>query len=269
MIDQSDFEKHYRGIICTPSLWHGNTVIGLSQYELDTCIYKLKINPQKSLRLGKLVERFICFQLEQDPTIELLVENYQVQNDTLTIGELDCLFLKDKKPIHLEIIYKFYLYDETVGDYEIDYWIGPNRKDSLKQKLDKLDNKQLPLLYNKHTKPLLDELNIKPQSIEQKVCFKAQLFIPYNKTEINYNQINKECVIGFYLNKEQLNDFKDCKFYVLKKIDWLLEVHTNVDWKSYKDFIEHLYPILNNKTSPMIWIKKPNGELLKCFVVWW
>ena len=28
-------------------------------------------------------------------------------------------------------------------------------------------------------------------------------------------------------------------------------------------------PIIQNKTSPLCWIKYPNGEVKKFFVVWW
>jgi len=71
------------------------------------------------------------------------------------VGELDCLILRDKKPIHLEVIYKFYLYDASVGDTEIAHFIGPNRKDSLIEKLTKLQEKQLPIL--KQTLNLADK----------------------------------------------------------------------------------------------------------------
>lgn len=264
-----DYKKLFNDCIKTPPLWIRDSIYNLDQFLLEKHTFSFdKTIPQK-LRLGKLVEQFICFQLEQGQSIELLIENYQVQNGKLTIGELDCLFLQNEKPIHLEIIYKFYLYDETVGVTELEHWIGPNRKDSLIQKLNKLKNKQLPLLFNRYTKPLLDSLKLNADSIEQKVCFKAQLFIPFGKEKTNYNQINKDCIKGFYLNKSELNNFNDCKFYIPEKIDWLLETTTNVSWKMYSEFYKKITDILENKTSPMVWIKKSNGTLLKCFVVWW
>lgn len=264
-----NYKKLYSDCIKTPSLWLEDSVFDITQFQLDNHSFPFNKAIPQNLRLGKLVERFICYQLEQDHSIELLAENYQVQNDKLTIGELDCLFLYSKQPIHLEIVYKFYLYDDKVGTTELEHWIGPNRKDSLTEKLDKLKNKQLPLLYNQYTKLLLDELNITVESIQQKVCFKAQLFIPFDRQHDTYNYINTECIKGFYLKKSQLNNFKDCKFYIPSKIDWLLDVETNINWKTYDYFIDNVTQILDNKTAPMCWIKKPKGELLKCFVVWW
>ena len=57
--------------------------------------------------------------------------------DKITIGEIDCLIEYLNKYIHLEIVYKFYLYDEHINTGELDHWIGPNRKDSLVFKLNK------------------------------------------------------------------------------------------------------------------------------------
>ncbi|WP_415859547.1 DUF1853 family protein [Aureibaculum sp. 2210JD6-5] len=112
--------------------------------------------------------------------MKILTENIQVQHDKRTVGELDCILIKDNTPIHLEIIYKFYLYDNSVGSSEIEHWIGPNRNDTLLKKLTKLKEKQLPLLYSEHTKPILDDFNLNPKIINQLVYFKAQLFTPYN-----------------------------------------------------------------------------------------
>ena len=53
--------------------------------------------------------------------------------------------------IHLEVSYKFYLYDENLGKLESEKWIGPNKRDSLVQKTAKLKSKQLPILFHKET----------------------------------------------------------------------------------------------------------------------
>ena len=66
------------------------------------------------------------------------MKNYQIQNKKTTVGELDFILQKNHSPIHLEVIYKFYLYDDTFGNSEIEHWIGPNRNDNLVKKLTKL-----------------------------------------------------------------------------------------------------------------------------------
>jgi len=68
------------------------------------------------------------------------------------------LYLDGEQAIYLEIQFKFYLYDKTLGETEIDHCIGPMRRDSLLIKLAKLREKQLPLLYTNETKVLLISL---------------------------------------------------------------------------------------------------------------
>jgi hypothetical protein len=52
----------------------------------------------------------------------------------------------------MELAYKFYLFDPSISSEPINNWIGPNRNDSLQEKLEKLKTKQFPLLYHKLAK---------------------------------------------------------------------------------------------------------------------
>ncbi len=263
-----NIQAQYQGYLRTPLLWKNN-VFGLKQFEFSTDIENIfNESIPENLRLGKRVERFVSCELKQYKSIDILVENIQVQNEKITVGELDCILKLDNKPIHLEIIYKFYLYDKQVGTTELEHWIGPNRKDSLISKLTKLKEKQLPLLYNPHSKLVLEELNLKSENLEQYVCFKAQLFVPYQK-EVEFTALNKECVNGFYVHVSEINQFTDCTFYIPSKINWLVEVHAEVDWVSYPLFYEEIHQIITEKLAPLCWIKFPNGKLQKFFVVWW
>jgi len=264
-----EIQQQYQGFLSTNVLWK-NELIGLQQLKLppiNTTIFNGTIT--KTPRLGKRVESFVSCYLKQYESIEILKENIQIQKDKITIGELDCLFLEDDKPIHLEIIYKFYLFDNTVGNTEIEHWIGPNRKDSLQQKLEKLATKQLPLLYKKECEQLLKQIHFNIDEIQQKVLFKSQLFVPLNTTKINFKHLNSNCVSGFYTNKKELQVFKECKFYIPSKMNWLLEPTLNVDWQNYTTFKKQVSEILEQKTSPLCWFKKQNGEIFKFFLVWW
>jgi len=268
-IEHKTINKLYKDCIDTPNLWLNRDVFNLKQISLVTKKVLITNSISKKLRLGKLVERFISLQLQSDDTIEILQENVQIKNEKITVGELDCLMLRNKQPIHLEIVYKFYLYDASVGANELEHWVGPNRKDSLIKKLEKLKKKQFPLLYNKHTKTVLEQSNLNIEAIKQQVCFKAQLYIPFLEEIIDFKLINKACVKGFYLKKEQLHYFKDCSFYLPTKINWLANVNAEVSWQGYSQFSEKLYLQLDKKQSPLCWIKKQNEDLLKCFIVWW
>ena len=210
----------------------------------------------------------VSFELASHKNIRILAENVQIQNGKTTLGELDCLLKKDKQVIHLEIVYKFYLYDDHIGDSEIDHFIGPNRKDALTEKLSKLKNKQLPLLHTAPCRDYLKTLGLRIDDIIQKVYFKAQLFLPYQK-EIKLTQLNPDCIYGFYFHRNQLEQFKSCKFFIPNKKDWLVIPYPNVDWLNFNDFEEKVNAFFDDEYSPMVWIKSKNGEIRKAFVVWW
>ncbi|MHC9087508.1 DUF1853 family protein [Tenacibaculum mesophilum] len=269
-LKQKDLQLQYEGFLKTPFLWHGKGVFNLEQFsilKIKTISFNEEI--KQKLRLGKLVERFVSFELNQNSSVSILAENIQIQNKKITVGELDCLLLKGKESIHLEIIYKFYLYDVSVGNSEIEHWIGPNRRDSLIQKLTKLQEKQLPLLYSNHTKTYLDKLKLVIDEIIQQVYFKAQLFVPLKDFGKKIKQLNNECIYGFYIYPKELPQFSDCKFYIPNKHNWLVNPHSNIDWLTFETFQNKLQQFLNEENTPLCWLKKPNGELFKFFIVWW
>lgn len=262
-------QKRYEGFLKTPFLWKSNVVSNLQQFEIDSKSYKIEIDLDEKMRLGKYVERLVSFELSQQKNISVLAENIQIQNGKITLGELDCLLLRNNKPIHLEIIYKFYLYDESVGDSEIEHFIGPNKKDSLIEKLIKLKERQLPLLYSDTCMPYLKELNLNPENVTQEVYFKAQLFLPLSDQNIELKTLNPNCIAGFYMNLTKLNQLKGCKFYIPNKKDWLTLPHTNINWLDFDAFKTTTQDFDEQKFSALCWVKFNSGELKKLFLVWW
>lgn len=262
-------EQQYQGYKQTPTLWLESAIMGISQLTLpnNSIDSYIKTLP-KNLRLGKRVEQFVFNELEQNDAVSILVENIQIQELKQTIGELDAIITLNNEPIHLEIVYKFYVYDDSVGISETDHFIGPNRKDSLVEKLTKLKNKQLPLLYKPQTKTLLANLKLDVSKIQQKVCFKAQLFLPYKK-EIMLKELNPDCIVGIYLRKEHVATFETCSFYFPSKPDWLIQPHHAVNWIDYEASQEDLNRIYIEKNSACCWIKQADDSIIKSFIVWW
>ncbi|TXD52589.1 MULTISPECIES: DUF1853 family protein [unclassified Polaribacter] len=264
-----DIQKRYDGFLQTPCLWKNDAIFELNQFDIKEKSSKINIAIDERLRLGRYIERFVSYQLEQENTIDILCENVQIQQEKRTLGELDCILLKNGNPIHLEIIYKFYVYDSSVGNTEIAHFIGPNRKDSLVEKLTKLKNKQLPLLYANECVNYLKSIDLKSTEITQKVYFKAQLFVPFANSTLQLTSLNNECISGFYVNQKELKQFYDSKFYIPIKKDWLVQPHQNVDWLNFQQFKNDKKEYLERNFSPLCWLKKPNGEIEKFFLVWW
>lgn len=269
-LNSKNIQLQFEGYLHTPQLWKNDAIFNLSQFEIPsqkTSIFNESI--PKNLRLGKRVELFVFHQLQQYPSIQILVKNQQIQDGTRTVGEIDAILTKENQPIHLEIVYKFYVYDATVGSTALEHWIGPNRRDSLVQKLTKLKEKQFPLLFNKHTQPLLQKQQLTTELITQQVLFKAQLFIPLNVETINYDQLNPNCVKGFYIHFSEIQQFKRDKFFIPTKENWLTEVQTQTNWLSFDNFKHHINPFMEQQMAPLCWLKKENGTLHTFFVVWW
>lgn len=268
--NEGNIRLQYTGFSKTPLLWKGKTVFDLNQFKhQNRSSISFNLAVDRNLRLGKLVERFVSFDFQNTPNIKIIAENIQIQNGKITLGEFDCLLVKNNTPIHIEIIYKFYLYNPKVNESELHKWVGPNLKDSLVKKLKKLKDKQFPLLFSKQSEHYLEKLNLVKKNIKQQVYFKAQLYIPFTYEKYNFSIINNNCIIGSYCNYIELSQFSKYKFYIPNKHDWLIIPHKNVTWRNYKEAHDEITKFIKQERSPLCWIKKNNGELIKLFVVWW
>jgi len=268
-LTSKEIQLQFNGFLNTPNLWKNDAVLGLHQFEIVQESYEFDFEIDSKLRLGKYIERFVFFQLQQEKTIKIIAENIQIQQEKRTLGELDCILTRNKKPIHLEIVYKFYLYDDSVGDTEIDHFIGPNRKDSLIEKLNKLKEKQFPLLYSTECRNFIKTLKLNVEEIKQQVYFKAQLFVPFLNLNLQLSQLNEDCIVGFYINRKELDNFTRCKFFIPNKKDWLIAPHQHVKWIEFHQFKIKDIAYFEREFSPLIWIKRPNGTISKAFLIWW
>lgn len=271
-MNKNNYLQHlFTDSLQTPALWFDDTLFNLQQLGFnDTKLFTIKNLELQQKRLGKYVETFICHYLKQLPDVIWIAENIQIKKDNITIGELDALFQHQNHMVHLEIVYKFYLYDtqNTFND-PLAYWIGPNRNDSLLYKLNKLKNKQLPLLYTPEVKTYLKSENLNTFQIMQKVCFKAQLFLPYHHQNIRVTPLHSGCISGFHLPFKHINLLSDFEFCIPKKLDWLLNVHADVIWLNFDMAKVGIEQFISQKRSPLCWIKAPSGSLQKCFITWW
>jgi len=258
-----------QGYLQTPILWKGDLYGGLTSLDLTNAIEtKFEDNIPDGLRLGKRVEYFALSNLSQQSQIEVIANNIQIQRNKITLGEIDALLLVKNQPVHLEIVYKFYLFDNHLGE-GLRAWIGPNRKDSLLDKLNRLKNHQLPLLYQPETVQVLVENKIDVAAVEQKVLFKAQLYLPEDFELTNFNGLNKDCVAGRFIPYDDLVKFQDCKICLPTKHNWLVIPYSNVDWMCYDTAKKEISDFMRKQYSPLIWVKQSNGVISKYFIIWW
>jgi hypothetical protein len=222
-----------------------------------------------NLRLGHLAESIVSHLIKASFNYKVLHENVQIFDGKQTIGELDFIIqnLITQEIIHLELAYKFYLYDPSISSIEIENWIGPNRKDSLKEKLDKLHNRQFPLLHDSLTREILGTLDI--ESVSQALCFLVSLFIPYDYKESISSEYTK-AIKGYYLNLDKLISLTDNnkRYYLPSKTEWGMELIENKNWSSLNDVKKDIQTSLVQQQGVLCWQKEGNSYT-SFFVVWW
>ncbi|MCO4813959.1 MAG: DUF1853 family protein [Flavobacteriales bacterium] len=266
--DGNDIKNQFNGFVSTRLLWKNDDVAGLRQFDLKQT-HETPIDINKTPRLGKLTEQFVFHQLGKINNCQVIIKNTQIQRDKITIGEIDCVLKQNEQIIHLEMIYKFYLYDDKAGKQELDKWIGPNKKDSLNQKLKKLTSKQLPRLFLPESIKILSDHNLKVDNVLQRVNFKAQLFTPISSKKIVFDTINEKCVAGFYVNYKDLSQFRDNTFFLPQKLDWLSSPIKDKDYVDLQTFKKSIERQIKESRSPLCWMKTNENKYKKFFVVWW
>ncbi len=270
----NNLKNQFLGFLNTPLLFerlHNLSQIKLDINEIEKFDFT-KLNITDNLPLGKRIERFFKFYIEQSSNYELIKSNIQIIHNKETLGELDFLLYDKmaKKYLHIEHIYKFYLYDESFSD-EIERFIGPNQNDSFSKKLEKLKNKQLPLLFKKETQNYLENIDI--SAIEQKVCFKGNIYVPIDLIDKEIPILNNSCIRGFYINREEFfkqKQFREFEYFLPSRDDWIIDCNTNKIWKTFDKVIDEIELFLNHKKSPLVWLKnRKENRCESLFVTWW
>lgn len=247
-----------------------NTPFTQKIFHLNTNNAPDSIYLKENLMLGKRVEEFFKLQISVSDTYEIVLENIQVQKEKKTIGELDFILknLKTRKYYHIEVCYKFYLFDPNIIGDEIDKWIGPNRNDNLQKKIKKLSNKQFPLLYSKEAK---EKIPFDIANIEQAVFFKTQLYTPYNSNLKKIKSINTNAICGYYISFQKFSTSKlqQKRYHIPKKQQWLIPPSENEIWESYDNALKKIKTYIDATKSILVWSKNKNGLTESLFITWW
>lgn len=270
--------NQFIGFLNTPSLICNPNNIGFSIFSfkdipLKNIISEINsISFSNNLVLGKRIELFFESAIISSEQFQLIAKNIQIQNKERTLGELDFILqdLTSSQYLHIELMYKFYIYDPEISE-ETARWIGPNRKDSFLQKLEKVKNNQFPLLYTKESQQYLRSLELETEEIQQKICFKATLFIPQNLQDHEFEEINDECICGFWIHLKDFEKYgkSSLQFYAPEKQDWPVSPSYGECWYGFEAILNQIRELHSRNKSPLIWVRKPNGIFERIIVVWW
>ena len=238
----------------------------LSELKLET---NLEFQLPTNIRLGHLAEKIVAELIKFSTNYKLLYENIQVIENKKTIGEIDFIIeeLDTKQVIHMELAYKFYLFDPNISDEPLNNWIGPNRNDSLKDKLEKLKTKQFPLLNHNCTKQIFN--TIKTEEATQALCLLVSLFIPYDFQE-GLSPAYEKAIKGYYFNFETFTSLENSEktYYIPSKKEWGMDPSENENWKVFTDIETYIKICMNEKQAPLCW-QKHKGSYSEFFIIWW
>ncbi len=269
--------NQFEGFIDTPSIFKNSEFSGFKLFKFPDKISNvtsknLDKDFSKNLVLGKRVEHFFLETIKDSSKYQLIAHNIQIHDTHRTLGELDFIIreLKTLKILHIELMYKFYVYDpELTG--EMERWVGPNKKDSLLQKIQKVKTNQFPLLHTHETKEYLRSIDLDSEDIEQEICFKACLFIPKEVESSNFPHINEQCIIGSWIHLEDFREYnlEGSQFFAPDKQDWPIDPKNGEEWFNFMQLEEQIQHLHSRKKSPLVWIKKIDGSFERIIVVWW
>jgi hypothetical protein len=247
------------------------SITGIKSFDLSELNLPIDLEFQlpTNVRLGHLVEKIVSELIKSSTNYKVLYENIQVIEDKKTIGEIDFIIEdeKTKQLIHMELAYKFYLFDPNISTEPLNNWIGPNRNDSLKEKLEKLKTKQFPLLHHKLTKSQFNTIEI--DNVSQALCLLVSLYIPYEYKAI-FNPIYKKAIKGYYVNMETFisHDNLAKTYYIPSKKEWGIDPSENENWTDFKGVENQINKSIVEKQALLCW-QKHKETYLAFFIVWW
>lgn len=225
-----------------------------------------------NLMLGKRAERFLNFYLITSKRYRIVLENFQLIENKKTLGEIDFI-VQDKhtaEHLHIELSYKFYLLDPEHKTKALGSWIGPNRKDTLEQKLNKLKDKQFPLLKHPLLEKTLKNKGVPTSETKAMACFKAQLFVPHAKAFSLSPAINPKAIRGYYYTLPEFiaKQPSAAGYFIPEKRDWMRAPETQKEWHALETILPIIRNLLSLHKSPLIWSKQ-SAKTDVFFIVWW
>ncbi|WP_350285922.1 DUF1853 family protein [uncultured Croceitalea sp.] len=261
------------GFYNTSPLWLKEQ-FGVSQFEfpnLDLVNFKPDAL-NENLRLGHQMEEVCAQLLTLSENWTIIAKNVLVDQEKIRLGELDFIIQNRRKNTihHVELAYKFYIVNPEISE-PIHSLMGPNKRDMFYTKLDKLKEKQFPLLYADALIQQLEILRLNPNQIVQEACFKTQLFVPYNNEKVSIRPLNKNCIVGKWIHFEDFNskEFKGNEYYIPSKREWIIAPTAERHYSSHYETLLDINMRMLKENAPMVWVKRQDGALEKLFVVWW
>lgn len=181
------------------------------------------LTEQPARRLGHYFERLYQCLLEDLLGWEILLKNQPVRNNGITLGELDFVVRNpaDNAIEHHEIAVKFYL-GYRGGGPDTPLWYGPNARDRLDIKTQRLISHQSQMTERPEARNLLESLGIGTPA-RPRIFMPGYLFYPLDRTLAPPTEVPADHLRGDWLYIDELDKMADDskRWVPLIKPHWL------------------------------------------------
>jgi len=217
------------------------------------------LSQSRSSKLGYYFENLVAWWLTQKVTEGYFESHVKVSVGNRDIGEFDFLFRSDQKYKHWETAVKFYLY--TLDEKGAVTWYGPNARDTLQRKLERMLGHQIPLSGRQEASPVLADRGI--DEVYSGIFMKGYLFYPLDYDTCNTVGQVAGCEIspvhlkGWWLSLDLLNEQLlgsvsggELRWRVLPRLEWLApRIYTDEEQVSVLSGTGELVNLLQNLFS--------------------
>ncbi|UTW46003.1 DUF1853 family protein [bacterium SCSIO 12696] len=217
-----------------------------------------------SHRLGYYFEALWAFYFEHHPEYQLLGHNLQVINtEKRTLGAFDFIYrhLPSSQVHHLEVAVKFYLFTGNHNQLnDRARWPGPNPKDNLATKEQRLLDHQLPLSRSTEGRIAIAKLGA-DRVTASSAALKGYLFYPWNSGSERPDWTPENHCFGHWLYASRLpqlvEQHPDSDWHLLEKQQWLgtrfhipqAETHTGEELLELAQISDITYPVMAARVS--------------------
>ncbi|WP_188109539.1 DUF1853 family protein [Pseudohalioglobus sediminis] len=180
-----------------------------------------------SRRLGLYFEALWHFFLLHDSEVELLAHNLPVRGRKQTLGEYDCIYFcqRRQRAVHLELALKFYLHHRTLAcaAQAHENWVGPNTRDRLDLKLQRLLQHQILLSTTPEGARALEQIGATNPLLE--IELKGRLFRHIDSRAPAPQAYNPQLPLQHWCRDNEYGDhLQGAKVAILHRQQWLAPV---------------------------------------------
>jgi hypothetical protein len=186
-----------------------------------------------NMRLGFIYQELCKRLFESHHEFDISAQEIQLFDEKKTIGAIDFLLERQNKIEHWEVAIKFYLLKDGL-------WYGPDSRDRLDKKLDRMLTHQLKMSETDAFKDRFPEIG----RVEKKLFIQGRLYTnPFSPEPIPNEclgyEIQHENILGHWCYSHQVELIED-PIFQLDKIDWITgKIPNHRRYKANLDYSVH------------------------------